>query len=370
MFRAKTPKRKATRSNRVEGAKKELRSNKLQSSFLIFDVRLFAEAVLNGNGNGDGRADHGVVAHAEEAHHLDVCRDGGGACELSVGVHTAHSVGHTVGGGAGGHVVGVEGTAGAAAGGNGEVLLALLDALFLVSAGNGMLEAGRVGGVSGDGNVDLLEMHDSNALADVVSAVAADICALAFRIADLTDDLQLVGEVVKLGLNVGKAVYTGDDLRGVLSETVKDNAKLLLADFVGVADDTDSALSGGEGFVTCEEGKALGFVAQKHGGKVSVTDTDLAVICDGAVDAEALKTYADIAGSLFSVLCACFQGDSCADAVCPADVLKADGLNALGDLIGIEACLLAELAAFLDGSDSVLSKYGVYFADSAIIVFK
>ena len=50
----------------------------------------------------------GVVAHAQEAHHLHMRGDGAGACELRVGVHTAHGVGHTIAGGAGGHVVGMQ----------------------------------------------------------------------------------------------------------------------------------------------------------------------------------------------------------------------------------------------------------------------
>ena len=95
---------------------------------------------LNRNGHGDGRADHGVVAHAQEAHHFHVGRHGGGTGKLSVGMHTAHGIGHAVGSGAGCHVVGMQGTARAAAGGHGEVLLALLDALLLVGAGNRMLE--------------------------------------------------------------------------------------------------------------------------------------------------------------------------------------------------------------------------------------
>ena len=49
---------------------------------------------------------------------------GGGAGELRVGMHAAHGVGHAVGGGAGGHVVRMQGAARAAAGGHGEVLLA------------------------------------------------------------------------------------------------------------------------------------------------------------------------------------------------------------------------------------------------------
>ena len=80
--------------------------------------------ILHSNGHGDGRANHGVVAHADQAHHLNVSRHGGGASELGVGVHTTQGVGHAVGGGAGSHVVGMQGTARAAAGSDGEVLLA------------------------------------------------------------------------------------------------------------------------------------------------------------------------------------------------------------------------------------------------------
>ena len=103
-------------------------------------VPLLLQRFLNSNGHGNGSADHGVVAHAQEAHHFHVGRHGGGTGKLGVGMHTAHGVGHAVGSGAGRHVVGMQGTARAAAGGHGEVLLALLDALFLVGAGNGMLE--------------------------------------------------------------------------------------------------------------------------------------------------------------------------------------------------------------------------------------
>ena len=99
-----------------------------------------------GHGAGDGGADHGVVAHADQTHHLNVRGHGGGTGELSIAVHTAHAVGQAVAGGAGGHVVGVQGTAGAAAGGDGEVLLAVLDDPLLVGAGDQMLEAGGVGG--------------------------------------------------------------------------------------------------------------------------------------------------------------------------------------------------------------------------------
>ena len=97
----------------------------------------------------------------------------------------------------------MQGTTCAAAGGNGEVLFALFNALFLIGAGDGMLEAGGVGGVTGDGDINALMVHDGNALADIVSTIAADVCTLRLGIADLTDDLQLAGEVVKLRLDIG-----------------------------------------------------------------------------------------------------------------------------------------------------------------------
>ena len=117
--------------------------------YILLSARYLLHSLGGGDGDSDGRADHGVVAHAEEAHHLNVRGDRGGAGKLRVGVHAAHGIGHAVGGGTCRHVVRVQRAPRAAAGGDGEVLLALLDALFLISAGNGVLEAGGVGGVAG-----------------------------------------------------------------------------------------------------------------------------------------------------------------------------------------------------------------------------
>ena len=99
-------------------------------------LTLLFQCFFHGHSHGNGSADHRIVAHAQEAHHFHVSGDGGGAGELSVAVHTAHGIGHAVGSGAGCHVIGVQGTARAAAGGNREVLLALLDALLLISTGH------------------------------------------------------------------------------------------------------------------------------------------------------------------------------------------------------------------------------------------
>jgi hypothetical protein len=73
------------------------------------------------DGASDGAANHGVVAHAEIAHHLNVCGNGRGTCKLGVGVHTAHGVGHAVRSGTCSHVVGMKCTSRAATAGYGEV---------------------------------------------------------------------------------------------------------------------------------------------------------------------------------------------------------------------------------------------------------
>ena len=112
--------------------------------------------LLDGNGHSHSHAHHGVISCADETHHLYVSRNGGGTCELGVRVHTAHGIGHSVGSRTSRHIVGMEGTACAAAGGYGEVFLSFLHALLLIGAGHRMLETGRVGGVSGDGNVNAL----------------------------------------------------------------------------------------------------------------------------------------------------------------------------------------------------------------------
>ena len=106
-------------------------------------------------------------------------RNGRRTGKLSVGVHTAHGICHTVGGGACRHVIRVEGTACTAAGGNGEIVHAVFNAPFLIGACNRMLEAGRVGGVAGNGNPYLFKLHYSNALGNVIRTVALNGCARA-----------------------------------------------------------------------------------------------------------------------------------------------------------------------------------------------
>ena len=182
---------------------------------IFYDFRTFRLlfAFSNSNGHSHSRTDHWVVAHAEESHHFHMGGHGAGASKLSVGVHPAHGVSHTVGGRAGCHIVRVQGAARTTAGGHGEILLALLNAFLLIRTGHRMLEPGGVGGITGDGHIHALVVHDGHALPDVIRAVAADCGPLAFRIFDLPDDLQFAGIVIKLRLDIGEAIDAADDLR-------------------------------------------------------------------------------------------------------------------------------------------------------------
>jgi len=117
----------------------------------------------------------------------------------------------------------VKGTACAAAGCYGEVLLAFFYAFLFVCTCNRMLETCRVCGVTGDGNVYALFPHDCNALCYVVSTVAVYLCTRALRICGVAFAeyfLNLAGIVVHFCLNICEAVDTGDDLCRIFSKTV------------------------------------------------------------------------------------------------------------------------------------------------------
>ena len=249
-------------------------------------------SLFDGDGDSDCRANHRVVAHADKTHHLNVSRNGGGACELSVAVHPAHRVGHAVAGRTGSHIVGMERSARAAAGRDGEVVLAVLDAPFLVGAGYGVLEPCRVGGVSGDGNADILKLHYRNAFRYVVRAVAVDSRAGAVRECLLLGDLYGLGIGIEFGLAVGEAVDAGDYIRGVLAEAVEYDAERFYSDLVRVEGDLYRAFGGGKGFVAGEEAEALGLLGKEHLAEVAVAETDFSVVGNGAGNAEALQTHA------------------------------------------------------------------------------
>ena len=313
---------------------------------------------------------HRVVAHADEAHHLDVSGNGRGARKLRVGVHTSHGVGHAVAGRTCRHVVGVKRSAGAAARRDREVLDAVFIAPFLVGAGDRVLESRRVGGVAGDGNADVFELHDGHALGNVVRAVALDVRSRTVGVGLLIHDLYLLGEGVELGLDVGEAVDPRNDERGVLAEAVQDNAEGLGPYLVGVKGDLDSALCGGKALVAGKEAEALGALGKKHGGEIAVAEADLAVFGDRAGDAEALEALADGYGRVGSLLAALLDGDGAAHGVGPDGVFKAYRLGLADDLVAVDALGKGDLFTFLDRGDTVFSENRIDLVYSSLIVFK
>ena len=143
----------------------------------------------------------------------------------------------------------MQGAASAAAGGHGEILLAVLDGPLLIGARNQVLEAGGVGGVAGDGHVNALVLHDGHALKHVVGTVALHRGALAVGEGPGLLYLQLAGKEVVVGLYIGEAVDAGDYVGRVLAKAVEDYAQGLLAGTVGGLGDADSALGGGKALV-------------------------------------------------------------------------------------------------------------------------
>ena len=119
-----------------------------------------------------------------------------------------------------------------------------------------------------------------------------------------------------------------------------------------------------------QEGETLGLIPQQHSAQIAVAQAHLAVLSHRAGDAEGLEADADGLGSLGSSLDILLQRDGRADAVGPAGVFKADGLDALHDLIGIKAGSLADLPALLHAGDSVLRQDGIDFLDSSLVAFK
>ena len=89
-------------------------------------------------------------------------------------MHAAQRVGHAVRSRTCCHVVGVKGAARTATAGYAEVSLTSTDALLLVSACHGMLEAGGVGRVTCDADVNVFLPKDSNTFANVVCSIAVD----------------------------------------------------------------------------------------------------------------------------------------------------------------------------------------------------
>ncbi len=233
-----------------------------------------------------------------------------------------------------------------------------------------MLETGGVGGVTGDGNADLFEFHDSNAFRNVIGTVATNGSTCALGVRNFFHDLYGFGVRIEFGLYVGETVDTGNDHSGVFAETVQDNAKGIDSDFVGVQCDFDSALCGCEGFVTGKEAETLGFFGKKHFAEVTVAKTYFSVLGNRAGNAERLKTYTDFSSGVSGFFATGFDGNGSTDGVCPNCVFKANRLGSSDDFVAVNTLGESDFFALFDRADAVFFQDGEDLCLTSFIVFK
>ena len=230
-----------------------------------------------------------------------------------------------------------------------------------------MLEPGGVGGVACDGHVHVLLPHDGNAFRHAVGAVAVHLGAKSLRIGNPLDFLHFVGIGIVLGLYESEAVDTGDDLRGILSKTVQDDAQRFLADLVGLLRDTDSALCGCKGLMSCQEAEAVRVLLQKHFAQIAMAQAYLTGIGNGSGDTECLKALSDGGGGIRGLAAALLDSDGSAHRICPTCVLEADRLNLLHLLIYIQASVLGNLLCLFDRGDAIAVQYFRNFSNTSFI---
>ena len=233
-----------------------------------------------------------------------------------------------------------------------------------------MLETGRVGGVTGDGNFNTLSLHDSNAFQNVVSAVALNSSALAVRVRDGLNNLQFAGLEVVIGLDIGETVDTADDLGSILAQAVQDNTQGFLADLVGGTGNADCAFSSSKGFVASQESEAMGVLMQQHGTQVAVAQANLTLFSNRAGDGESFQAFADGSSAVSSALQAALDSNGSAQGVSPDGVIEADGLDAADDLIAVNALGQQHLVAGVEALQTVGLQAGLDLGHTAILGFK
>ena len=212
--------------------------------------------------------------------------------------------------------------------------------------------------------------HNCNALTNVVCTIALHLGTRTIAVGDFAHYLKFAGVVVELGLYVSESVDAGDNLRSVLSETVKDATERLLANFVCLCSNLDCSLGSSKRLVSCEECEAFCLLAKKHCSEVSVTKTNLAVVSYRTRDAECLETETDCLSSLSSVLATFLESDCRADNISPLRVLEADWLGVFAGLVRIETVLVAERVGLFNILYAVFVEDSKYLFDTTILAFE
>ncbi|MPN46598.1 hypothetical protein SDC9_194189 [bioreactor metagenome] len=83
-----------------------------------------------------------------------------------------------------------------------------------------MLEAGRVGGVPGNGNIHAFMVHDGNTFLNVVRAVAVNRGAFTVRISGFFHNVQSTSRIVIIGFYIGKTVDAGNNQSRVFAKAI------------------------------------------------------------------------------------------------------------------------------------------------------
>ena len=102
-----------------------------------------------------------------------------------------------------------------------------------------------------------------------------------------------------------------------------------------------------------QEAETFGVFFQKHLAQISMTKTYFSLICNGAGNAERLQSFTDGSSSICSAAASFLNCNGSANRICPAGILKADGLNFLYLVIYIQSGIFGDFFCFLDGRDAV-----------------
>ena len=116
--------------------------------------------------------------------------------------------------------------------------------------------------------------------------------------------------------------------------------------------------------------EALGLLVQQHGAQIAVAQTHLTLVGDGTGDAESLQALADALGSLGGGLDILLQRDGRAQFISPLGVFESDGLDALHDLVGVNALGIVESLQLIKILEAILFKHRLELRHATFKTFK
>ena len=101
-----------------------------------------------------------------------------------------------------------------------------------------------------------------------------------------------------------------------------------------------------------------------------MSETNLAVLGNGAGDAEGLKSDTDSGSRVGCLGAALLYGDSRTYGISPYCILEADRLCLTNDLVAVDTRLDGDILAFLDGGNTVFAKNGIDLVGASLVIFK